>query len=182
MGVGAGGTRASGVISRIRGLLAKGAPGREETDVNEIIQDVTVFVRHELARSRVVLATQLATALPRVPGDPVQLQQVLINLIMNSVEAMRTSAAGTRELIITSAEKADGVVVQVKDSGPGIGPELADRIFEPFFTTKTEGVGMGLSISRSIIESHGGQLSLLPTPQGALFQFTLSLNSDDTYE
>jgi signal transduction histidine kinase len=108
-----------------------------------------------------------------VQGDSVQLQQVLINLIMNAVEAMRPATELTRKLLIRSTKNADGVLVQVQDSGPGIEPELADRIFEPFFTTKAEGTGMGLSISRSIIESHGGQLSLEPASQGALFQFAL---------
>jgi C4-dicarboxylate-specific signal transduction histidine kinase len=101
------------------------------------------------------------------------LQQVLINLMMNAVEAMRLSTEQPRRLLIRSAKNPDGVLVQVQDSGPGIDPELADSIFEPFFTTRAEGIGMGLSISRSIIESHGGQLSLVQTSHGALFQFTL---------
>ena len=166
------GTRASAVISRIRGLLMKGTLRRTELDINQIIQDVTILLRNELSRNRVSLRTELASKLPRVHGDPVQLQQVLINLIMNAVEAMRTSTDGRREILIRSAKNPDGVLVQVQDSGPGIAPELADRIFEPFFTTKAEGIGMGLSISRSIIESHGGQLSIMPVSQGALFQLT----------
>jgi C4-dicarboxylate-specific signal transduction histidine kinase len=108
-----------------------------------------------------------------VSGDQVQLQQVLINLIMNAIEAVRTSTEGPRELQIRSAKSTAGILVQVQDSGPGIGPEVADRIFEPFFTTKAGGIGMGLSISRSIIESHGGHLSIVPVPRGALLQFTL---------
>jgi C4-dicarboxylate-specific signal transduction histidine kinase len=167
------GTRASAVISRIRGLLVKGTPRRSELDINEIIQEVITLLRNELTRNRVYLSPELAADLPRVPGDPVQLQQVLINLVVNAIEAMRTSTGRTRELRISSAKNQDDVLVQVQDSGPGIEPELADRIFEPFFTTKAEGIGMGLLISRSIIESHGGHLSLVPVPQGALFQFTL---------
>ena len=166
-------TRASAVISRIRGLLTKGTLRRTDLDVNQIIQEVITLLRNELSRNRISLRSDLASGLPRVPGDPVQLQQVLINLIMNAVEAMRTSTGRGRELLIRSARKPDGVLVQVQDSGPGIEPELRDRIFEPFFTTKGEGTGMGLSISRSIIESHGGQLSLLPASRGALFQFAL---------
>jgi PAS domain S-box-containing protein len=166
-------TRASAVISRIRGLLTKGTPRRTDLDVNQIIPEVISLLRNELSRNRISLGTDLASGLPRVPGDPVQLQQVLINLIMNAVEAMRTSTGRPRELLIRSARKPDGVLVQVQDSGPGIEPELRDRIFEPFFTTKAEGTGMGLSISRSIIESHGGQLALLPASRGALFQFAL---------
>jgi PAS domain S-box-containing protein len=167
------GTRASGVISRIRSLLKKGAPDRAELDINEIIQDVSTLLRHEFTRSRVSLRTELASDLPRVPGDPVQLQQVLINLIMNAIEATSSSTNGRRTILIRSAKNPDGVLVQVQDSGPGIAPELADRIFEPFFTTKAEGIGMGLSISHSIVESHGGHLGIVPSPTGALFEFTL---------
>jgi PAS domain S-box-containing protein len=167
------GTRASAVISRIRGLLMRGALKRTELDINRVIRDVGIFLRNELSRNRVSLRTDLASDLPPVQGDPVQLQQVLINLIMNAVEAMRSSTGRTRELLIRSGRSPEGVVVQVQDSGPGIEAELTDRIFEPFFTTKVEGIGMGLSISRSIIESHGGQLSFVSASQGAVFQFTL---------
>jgi PAS domain S-box-containing protein len=170
-------TRASAVISRIRGLLVKGSPRRTELDINDVIQDVLTLLRNELTRNRVSLRTDLASNLPRVPGDPVQLQQVLINLVVNAIEAMRTSTGRPRELRIRLEKQARGIVVQVQDSGPGIAPELADRIFEPFFTTKTEGIGMGLSISRSIIESHGGQLSLGSDSRGALFQFILPVDS-----
>ena len=173
------GTRASAVISRIRGLLVKGSPRRTELDINEIIQEVITLLRNELKRSRIQLRTELAANLPRVQGDAVQLQQVLINLIMNAVEAMRLSTEQPRKLLIRSAKNSDGIFVQVQDSGPGIEPELADGIFEPFFTTKADGIGMGLSISRSIIESHGGQLSLVSASQGALFQFTLPINPND---
>jgi signal transduction histidine kinase len=167
------GTRASEVISRIRGLLMKGSPGRKAIHINEIIQDVTILVRNELTRNRISLSTNLAGDLPRVSGDPVQFQQVLINLIMNAVEAMRPSTERPRNLLIRSGRNADYVLVQVQDSGPGIAPDTADRIFEPFFTTKAEGIGMGLSISRSIVESHGGRLWADSGPEGALFQFTL---------
>jgi signal transduction histidine kinase len=167
------GIRASAVISRIRGLLMKETPRRMELDINKIIQDVTTLLHNELIRNRVSLRTELAADLSRVVGDPVQLQQVLINLLMNAVDAMRASTGSTRDLLVKSARNPAGALVQVQDSGPGIAPELAGRMFEPFFTTKAEGIGMGLSISRSIIESHGGHLSLVPASQGALFQFTL---------
>jgi PAS domain S-box-containing protein len=167
------GTRASAVISRVRGLLRKGAPNRTEIDMNQIIQDVTMLLRNEFTRNRLFLRTELAADLPRVPGDPVLLQQVLINLMMNAIDAMRTSTDGRREILIRSARNPDGVLVQVQDSGPGIAPEEEDRIFEPFFTTKPEGIGMGLSISHSIIESHGGRLWTVPSSTGALFEFTL---------
>ena len=171
------GTRASAVISRIRALLVTGSSRRMEVEINEIIQEVITLLRNELTRNRVNLRSELAANLPRVQGDPVQLQQVLINLILNAIEAMRLSAEQPRKLVIRSAKNSDGVLVQVQDSGPGIEPERAKRIFEPFFTTKTEGIGMGLAISRSIIESHGGQLSLLSAFQGALFQFILPIDS-----
>ena len=172
-------TRASAVISRIRGLLVKGSPRRTELDINEIIQEVFILLRNELTRNRVSLRTDFASNLPRVPGDPVQLQQVLINLVVNAIEAMRASTDRPRELRIRVEKNADGILVQVQDSGRGIAPELAARIFEPFFTTKAEGIGMGLSISRSIIESHGGHLSMARGSQGALFQFTLPVNPND---
>jgi C4-dicarboxylate-specific signal transduction histidine kinase len=107
------------------------------------------------------------------------MQQVLINLIMNAVEAMRLSEDGTRELLIRSSNSADGVLVQVQDSGPGIRPDVAGRIFEPFFTTKAEGIGMGLAISRSIIQSHGGELSHAVASRGAVFEFVLPIDRDD---
>jgi PAS domain S-box-containing protein len=171
-------TRASGVISRIRGLLMKRSPDRTELHINRIIQDVTSLMRKEFTRNRVSLRADLASDLPQVPGDPVLLQQVLINLIMNAIEGTISFTGVRRKIVIRSAKNRDGVLVQVQDSGPGIAPELADRIFEPFFTTKAKGIGMGLSISRSIIESHGGRLGIAPSSHGALFEFTLPTDDD----
>jgi C4-dicarboxylate-specific signal transduction histidine kinase len=170
------GSRASRVISRIRGLLMNGSPDRTELDINRIIQDVTSLMRKEFTRNRVSLHTDLASDLPQVPGDPVLLQQVLINLLMNAIEATISSTSVRREILIRSTKNRDGILVQVQDSGPGIAPERADRIFEPFFTTKAKGIGMGLSISRSIIESHGGYVGIGPSSTGALFEFTLPLD------
>ena len=167
------GTRASAVISRIRALLMKAAPERVELDINEIIQEVAILVRNEVTRNRISLRNDLAPDLPRVLGDRVQLQQVLINLVMNGIDAMRTLTDRSRELLIKSAKNPAGVLIQVQDSGPGLDPEQADRIFEPFFTTKPQGIGLGLSISCSIIESHGGRLWAVPGSNGALFQFTV---------
>ena len=167
------GTRASAVISRIRGLLMKETPRRVELDINEVIRDVTKLLRHELTRNRVSLRTDFAPDLPRVLGDRVQLQQVMLNLIMNSIDAMSMITDRPRDLLIKSAKRSDGVLIQVQDSGPGIGPGQEDRIFEPFFTDKPEGIGMGLSISRSIVESHGGRLWAVAGANGALFEFTL---------
>lgn len=170
------GTRASTVISRIRGLLMNGSPDRTELDINRIIQNVTSLMRKEFTRNTVSLRAELASDLPKVPGDPVLLQQVLINLIMNAIEATISSTSVRREILIRSTKNRDGVLVQVQDSGPGIAPELADRIFDPFFTTKAKGIGLGLSISRSIIESHGGYVGIVPSYTGALFEFTLPID------
>lgn len=173
------GAWASAVISRIRALLQKGAPQRVELDINHVIEEVTILLRARLTRNRVSLRIDLGADLPRLIGDRVQLQQVLINLVMNGIDAMVTVTDRPRELLIMSARHTHGVLVQVQDSGAGFDPEQADRIFEPFFTTKREGVGMGLSISRSIVESHGGRLSAESSSEGALFQFTLSAKNND---
>jgi PAS domain S-box-containing protein len=170
--------RASAVLSRIRGLLMKGPPRRAQLDINEIIQQVITLLRNEVTRNRVYLRTELAADLPPVQGDPVQLQQVLINLVMNALEAMRLTAKQPRKLMIRSAKNTAEVLVQVQDSGPGIQTEEATSIFEPFFTTKPEGTGMGLSICRSIVESHGGRIWTVPNSTGALFEFTLPINGD----
>jgi C4-dicarboxylate-specific signal transduction histidine kinase len=167
------GARASAIISRIRALLMKGAPDRTKLDINEVIQEVTRLLRHELTRNRVSLRADLAPDLPHVFGDRVQLQQVMLNLIMNGIDAMSMITDRPRELLIKSAKHSDGVLIQVQDSGPGIDPGQADRIFEPFFTDKAEGIGMGLSISRSIVESHSGRLWAVAGANGALFEFTL---------
>jgi C4-dicarboxylate-specific signal transduction histidine kinase len=167
------GTRASAVISRIRSLLMKGASSRTELDINEIIQEVATLLRNEVARNRVSLLTDLVDNLPRVSGDRVQLQQVVINLVMNGIEAMSSQTHRPRNLLIKSVRQHGDVLIQVQDSGTGIDGDHVDHIFEPFFTTKPGGIGMGLSISRSIIESHGGRLWAESSPEGAHFQFTL---------
>jgi C4-dicarboxylate-specific signal transduction histidine kinase len=167
------GTRASTIISRIRTLLMKGTPDRSQLDINEGIREVTLLLRNELTRNQVSLRSDLAPDLPRVPGDRVQLQQVLLNLITNGIDAMRTLTDRPKEILIKSARLPDGVSVQVQDRGPGVDPVQTERIFEPFFTTKPEGIGMGLSISRSIVESHGGRLWAEAGSNGAVFEFTL---------
>jgi PAS domain S-box-containing protein len=174
------GTRASAVISRIRALLKEASPNGVNLDINEVIQEVTTLLRNEIARNRVELQLDLAADLPLVFGDRVQLQQVLINLAINGIEAMHAVDDRPRRLAIKSERQGDGVLVQVKDSGIGLDPDQVVRIFEPFFTTKAEGIGMGLSISRSIMESHGGRLSLVPgSSKGAVFQFTLPIKPND---
>jgi C4-dicarboxylate-specific signal transduction histidine kinase len=167
------GTRASAIISGIRAMLMKGASNRTEVDLSEVVQEVALLLRHELTQTGVFLRTDLAADLPRVYADRVQLQQVLINLVMNGIDAMRPITDRPRQLLIKSEKHPDGVLIGVEDSGRGLDPEQAGRIFEPFFTTKPDGTGMGLSICRSIIESHGGRLWAVPGAKGGLFQFTL---------
>jgi C4-dicarboxylate-specific signal transduction histidine kinase len=166
-------TRISDIISRIRALVKKEAPDKAELNINYVVREAALIVSHEAARNDVQVRLDLAINLPGVLGDRVQLQQVLINLAMNGIDAMRTVVGRPRGLVIKSAEYADGVLIQVQDSGIGLNPDQIDRIFEPFFTTKPQGIGMGLSLSRSIIESHGGRLWAEPGSYGALFQITL---------
>jgi C4-dicarboxylate-specific signal transduction histidine kinase len=173
------GTRAAEIISRIRLLFNKGTPQHELVDVNEVIGEMVVLLRGETTRYCVSVRTELAADLPQVMGDRVQLQQVLMNLMMNSIEAMK-DVDGTRELTVNSqrAEHED-VVVSVTDSGVGLPPRHADQIFNAFFTTKPQGTGMGLRISRSIVESHGGRLWATDnSPRGATFLFTLPTKAE----
>jgi signal transduction histidine kinase len=152
------GTRAADIISRIRVLFKKGSPPRELVDVNELIREMVVLLRNEATRYAISVRTELAADLPRVTGDRVQLQQVVMNLIVNSIDAMK-DVEGPRDLVLTS-QRADieHVLVSVSDTGEGLPSQQADQIFKAFFTTKVHGTGMGLSISRSIVESHGGRL------------------------
>jgi PAS domain S-box-containing protein len=167
--------RASEVIGRIRTLARKAPPRREPADINEVLLEVIALARGELRRNRVELQTQLVDGLPFVLADRVQLQQVVLNLIINSVEAMSGAGVGLRELRISSASHEEtGVLVAVRDSGVGLDPKNLDRLFDAFHTTKPDGMGMGLAISRSIIEAHGGRLwATAAEPSGAVFQFTL---------
>jgi signal transduction histidine kinase len=144
-------------------------------EVNAAIREVVAFTRGETVKSGISVQLQLAESLPAVQGDRVQLQQVILNLLINAVEAMSGMSGGSRELLIsTRRSESEGVLVAVRDSGPGLAPESADRLFESFYTTKPGGLGMGLSICRSIIEAHQGRLwATANTPRGAVFQFTL---------
>jgi NO-binding membrane sensor protein with MHYT domain/nitrogen-specific signal transduction histidine kinase len=168
------GTRAAEIISRIRLLFKKGTPQRELVNVNEIIREMIVLLRGEATRHSIFVGTELATDLPEVMGDRVQLQQVMMNLIMNSIDAMK-GVDGIREVAIQSQRAEDGhLMVSVNDTGVGLPAQEASQIFNAFFTTKPDGTGMGLSISRSIVESHGGRLwAACNTPRGASFHFTL---------
>src|ERR1700682_2370317 len=168
------GTRAGEIISRIRLLFKKGTPERELVDANEVIREMIVLLRSEAMRFSISVRTELAEDLPQILGDRVQLQQVLMNLIMNSIDAMK-EVEGTRELAIKSQRSEnEHLLVSVSDTGVGLPPRQADQIFNAFFTTKPEGTGMGLRISRSIVESHGGRLWAADnSPRGASFYFTL---------
>ena len=164
------GTRAAEIISRIRQLFQKSTPQWELVDVNEVIREMIVLLRGEAARYSISVRMELAADLPQVMGDRVQLQQVMMNLMMNSIDAMK-DVDGTRELAIKSQRAEDGqLLVSVSDTGVGLPPQQADQIFNAFFTTKPHGTGMGLRISRSIVESHGGRLWAADnSPRGASF-------------
>jgi C4-dicarboxylate-specific signal transduction histidine kinase len=168
--------RASEVIQRVRGLLKKADTQKVPVNVNDAIDEVAALLRRELAAHEVSLQQQLAPARLVVNADPVQLQQVLINLVMNAVEAMQGIVGRPRTLAVRSYEdEARQIVVSVSDNGPGIPGEMADRVFDAFFSTKPAGLGMGLSICRSIIEDHSGQLRATTHQDGpgATFHFTL---------
>jgi PAS domain S-box-containing protein len=169
------GLRARGIISRIHTLLEKGQPRADHIDVNTIVGEVLELVRHELAEKRIVLRTALTTDLPSFLGDRVQLQQVLLNLITNAVEAMSRVEEDRRQLTIATAyDKPDHIAVHVRDTGIGIDPQHLERIFDPFFTTKADGMGIGLSISRTIISQWDGRLWATPDArQGTTLSFTL---------
>ena len=172
-------TRAADIISRVRLLFKKGTPQQELVDINEIIGEMTVLLRSEATAYSISVRTELAADLPQVMGDRMQLQQVLMNLMMNSIDAMK-NVDGTRELTIQSQRAENGqVLISVSDTGVGLPPQQADKIFNAFFTTKSHGTGMGLRISRSIIESLGGRLWAADnSPRGARFCFTLPINSE----
>jgi signal transduction histidine kinase len=163
------------VIARIRALATKSGTTRESVDINEVIQDVVGLTRDEVRRKNVRLKTELADELPPVMGDRVQLQQVLLNLMMNAVDAMSMVEDRPRELVIKTQDDEEGQVrVEVRDSGVGLDEESAQKIFNPFYSTKPAGMGMGLSISRSIIQNHGGRLWAEPNEgPGTTFHFTL---------
>jgi PAS domain S-box-containing protein len=173
--------RASNVVDRIHALIRKAPPRRDRLDINEVICDVIELARGEAVKAGVSVQTDLADGLPSVYGDRVQLQQVNLNLIINAIEAMSGIVAGPRELLVTTGPaEPGGVFVAVRDSGPGLAPETLEHLFNPFYTTKPAGLGMGLSICRSIIDAHGGRLwAEVAEPCGAVFQFTLSAHRDN---
>jgi PAS domain S-box-containing protein len=166
--------RAGDIIGRIREQIKKAPPRKERFDLNAAINEVIVLGRSAIIKNRVWVQTRLSEGLFPVHGDRVQLQQVVLNLLLNAVEAMGSVEAAPRELLISTRQDHKGVLVAVHDSGPGIDPEQLDRIFNSFYTTKPSGTGMGLSICRSIIDAHGGRLwAEANEPRGTIFQFTL---------
>jgi PAS domain S-box-containing protein len=175
--------RAGGILDRIRDHIKKAPPRKEPVDLNRAITDVIALAQGVIVKNGVSVQTRLTEGLPHVQADGVQVQQVVLNLILNAVEAM-SLVKGVRELaIITEQQKADGVLVAVRDSGPGIDSKHLDRVFDAFYTTKSSGVGMGLSICRSIVNAHGGRLwTDANEPRGAVFQFTLPGMKSDSHK
>jgi PAS domain S-box-containing protein len=194
------GNRGGEIIGRIRALAKKAPPKKDWLDLNETIGEVIAMARSEVQRNGVLLQTKLANDLPLILGDKIQLQQVILNLLMNAVEAMSGSGEGPRELGVNSEKVAEfhgesqeerydnrdwtdtewtHVLITVRDSGPGLDPRRLNRLFDPFYTTKPQGMGMGLAISRSIVEAHGGRLwAKASEPRGGVFQFTLPMRPD----
>jgi PAS domain S-box-containing protein len=171
----ADGNRAGEIINRIRSFAKKAPPQKDWIDINETILEVIELARSEAYKNRVSLQTQLSSDLPRILGDRIQLQQVILNLLMNGIEAMTSVTDWSRDLLIRSGPyDSNSVAVEVQDSGLGLKPETVDHLFYPFYTTKPHGMGMGLAICRSIIEAHGGRLwATVNEDRGATFQFTL---------
>jgi len=174
--------RAKDIVGRMRDQIKKAPPRKERFDLNEAIDEVIVIVRSTIDKNRIVVSTQLMNGPVAIRGDRIQLQQVLVNLILNAVEAMNSVEDSARELsIATEQSQSGGISVAVHDSGAGIDPQNLDRVFEPFYTTKTSGVGMGLSICQTIINHHGGRLWVSANePRGAVFQFTLPAAQEDS--
>ncbi len=177
------GEHAGEIVSRVRALVKKAPPRTEAVDIDEVILEVLDLSRSKLQRNGILLRTQLPSGKPLVRADRIQLQQLVLNLVLNAVEAMSEPGDAPRELSISSRrEGANEIVVEVRDSGHGLLPETLERIFDPFFTTRPDGMGMGLSISRSIVVAHGGRLwAMANEPRGAVFQFALPAVEPDTH-
>jgi PAS domain S-box-containing protein len=176
----ADGHRAGDIISRIRALVKKAPPRKDWVDVNETVLEVIALARSEVNSHGVSLQTRLGDDVPLILGDRIQLQQVILNLMINAIEAMNGISDAPRELVVGSAKDgSQGVLVAVRDSGPGLNPGSLDRLFEAFYSTKPQGMGMGLAVSRSIVEAHGGRLwATANVPYGAIFQLTLPIGGD----
>ena len=165
---------ASEIVQRIRGMAAQGPPRRVLVDLDGIVDEALLFVRHEIESRAIDLSVMLQEHLPRVLGDRVQLQQVIVNLLLNAVQALTLGVAAQGRIEIVTAIDADAVVVTIGDDGPGIDPENLDRIFGSFFSTKDDGIGIGLAICQSIIAGHGGTITAANRAQGGA-RFRVSL-------
>jgi signal transduction histidine kinase len=168
------GNRATDVIGRIRSMFKKAPLRKDSVDMNDAIREVVGLTHGELVKNNVAMQTRLAEDLPRIQGDRVQLEQVILNLTVNAVEAMSSVRGGSRELLISTRKDASGVLVTVRDSGPGLSAGSLERLFDAFYTTKADGMGMGLAVCRSIVEVHGGRIWVSRDfTRGAIFRFTL---------
>jgi len=178
------GTRAGDVLARIRRIFRKEQPAKQWLDLNNLIEELVGFLRHEAATRNISIRTDLTQSLPSIKADRVRLQQAVLNLIINAMDSMADTKAPKREVVIRSRKNdSDQVLVAVEDCGRGIKPEIAGKIFDTFFTTKPQGIGMGLPISRSIVESHGGRLWASANPcGGAIFEFTVLICPADSNE
>jgi C4-dicarboxylate-specific signal transduction histidine kinase len=167
--------RVDAIVGRMRALMQKASPRLDRVDMNEALQEVIELTRGEALKNGVSVESQLAKGLPIIAGDRVQLQQVVLNLILNALQAIGAVSEGARQVIITTRQiELNDLYVGVQDTGPGLSPETLSRLFEPFYTTKPDGMGMGLTICRSIVEAHGGRLWVSACqPRGALFQFAI---------
>jgi signal transduction histidine kinase len=171
--------RASGIVVQVRDLTKGLPPENHWLKVNELILATTLLIDREIRQNQISMQTRLSDDAPLIQGDRVQLQQVLLNLLLNAIEALSSVSVGSRHLVVASAKKGSkSVLVSVCDSGKGFPPGDLGRLFDPFYTTKSDGMGMGLTISRSIVESHGGRIwATSNSPCGAVFQFTLPIDS-----
>jgi PAS domain S-box-containing protein len=177
----ADGQRAGAITGRVRALAKRTPPQKDWLDLNATIRDVLALARSEVHRHGVLVETHLAAEVPLVRADRIQVQQVLLNVLINAIEALSGVVDGPRELVVQSdTDAAQGVLVTVRDSGPGLDPQHLDRLFEAFYTTKPQGLGLGLAISRRIIEAHGGRLwATANVPRGAVVQFTVPIGNEE---
>jgi signal transduction histidine kinase len=172
-------TRASDVIKHLRGLSVKSPPDPDNIDLNEVAEETITLLQREIDINQVSLRVDLAEDLPKVVGDRVQLQQVVLNLLLNAIQAMAHVPESRRELLVKSSREESAILFSVHDTGPGILPEISDKLFDPFYTTKPDGMGMGLSICRSILAGHGGNISASSEPgAGTTFEFTIPVNRE----
>jgi C4-dicarboxylate-specific signal transduction histidine kinase len=175
------GNRAILIISRIGAVVSRQCQERTALEINEILTGAVDLLRPELDRSGTNLTMELARNLPSLLGDPVQLQQAFVNVMMNSIEAMRSIPGQNRAIFVETGRSPKGIFIEIRDLGPGILATRSERIFEPLFTTRTDGLGLGLPISRSIAEAHGGSLCVIPATDGAVFQFILPISAEISY-